>query len=62
MARDRALVVDDEQTVQYVLTTLLQQQGYETESAGSAEEALAKLAPGKNRDRGSVCAGNQLHG
>src|SRR2546425_9406963 len=43
MERTRVLVVDDEKTVQYVLTTLLQQQGYETDSAGSAEEALSKL-------------------
>ncbi len=46
MERTRVLVVDDEKTVQYVLTTLLQQEGYETESAGSAEEALAKLERG----------------
>src|SRR5436309_10657703 len=43
MERTRVLVVDDEKTVQYVLTTLLQQQGYETDSAGSAEDALSKL-------------------
>ena len=46
MERTRVLVVDDEKTVQYVLTTLFQQQGYETESAGSAEEALSKLDAG----------------
>jgi len=46
MERNRALVVDDEETIQYVLTTLLRQQGYETESAGSAEEALSKLDHG----------------
>ena len=46
MERTRVLVVDDEKTVQYVLTTLFQQQGYETASAGSAEEALSKLDQG----------------
>src|SRR5437879_7491576 len=46
MERTRVLVVDDEKTVQYVLTTLLQKEGYETESAGSAEEALSKLEAG----------------
>ncbi|TMQ57737.1 MAG: response regulator [Candidatus Eisenbacteria bacterium] len=46
MERPRVLVVDDEKTVQHVLTTLLQQQGYETESAGSAEVALSKLDGG----------------
>jgi len=46
MERTRVLVVDDETTVQYVLTTLLQKEGYETESAGSAEEALTKLERG----------------
>jgi CheY-like chemotaxis protein/nitrogen-specific signal transduction histidine kinase len=46
MERTRVLVVDDEKTVQYVLTTLFQQQGYETESASSAEEALSKLDNG----------------
>ena len=46
MERTRVLVVDDEKTIQHVLTTLLRQQGYETESAGSAEEALTKLERG----------------
>src|SRR5258705_542692 len=46
MERTRVLVVDDEQTVQYVLTTLLREEGYETEAAGSAEEALTKLERG----------------
>src|SRR2546427_4034818 len=46
MERTRVLVVDDEKTIQHVLTTLLRQQGYETESAGSAEEALSKLEAG----------------
>src|SRR5881628_2185932 len=48
MERPRVLVVDDEKTVQHVLTSLLQQHGYETESAGSAEAALSKL------DRGPI--------
>jgi two-component system response regulator AtoC len=37
----RVLVVDDEENLRLVLRTLLKRQGYEVETAGSGEEALA---------------------
>ena len=39
----RVLVVDDEENIRLVLRTLLRKQGYELETAGSADEALSKL-------------------
>jgi len=38
----RVLVVDDEESLRLVLRTFLRKQGYEVETAGSAEEALEK--------------------
>ena len=39
----RVLVVDDEENIRLVLRTLLKKQGYQVETAESAEEALAHL-------------------
>ncbi len=39
----RVLVVDDEENLRLVLGTLLRRNGYEVETAGSGEEALAKV-------------------
>ena len=41
--RGAVLIVDDEGIVQEILTMLLAGSGYDVESAGSAEEALARL-------------------
>ena len=39
----RVLVVDDEENIRLVLNTLLKKQGYQVETAESAEEALTQL-------------------
>ncbi len=43
MAKERVLVVDDEENLRLVLRTLLVKQGYEVEVASCGEEALSKL-------------------
>ena len=43
MANNRVLVVDDEQLIRWSLGTSLGKSGYETDTAGTGEEALAKL-------------------
>ena len=40
----RVLVVDDEQSIQELLQHLLEEEGYEVETAGDGREALARLA------------------
>ncbi len=40
---ERVLVVDDEETIQFVLSTLLREQGYVVDTVGTAEAAFAKL-------------------
>ena len=50
MEKKRILVVDDEQDLCDILLYNLAGEGYEAESAGSAEEALAKLSGGQVYD------------
>lgn len=44
--KKRILVVDDEQDICEILSFNLENEGYEVDTANSAEEALNKLAPG----------------
>jgi putative nucleotidyltransferase with HDIG domain len=43
MRPERILIVDDEETVRYVVTALLERSGYATTSVASADEALTRL-------------------
>jgi two-component system NtrC family response regulator/two-component system response regulator HydG len=43
MAKDRILVVDDEQNARTALKTILQEEGYDVAEAGDGEQALAQL-------------------
>ena len=45
MARGRILAVDDQLYFRVFLEDLLTQEGYEVETAGGGEEALARLEP-----------------
>ena len=43
MAGNRVLVVDDEDTIRFVLQGILEEKGCEVRDAGSAEEALTLM-------------------
>ena len=43
MVKNRILVVDDEETLRFVLQSLIEEMGHEVVAAGSAEEGLARL-------------------
>ena len=44
MAKERILVVDDEETIRFVLKTLLSEMGHEVVAAGSVQEGLQQLS------------------
>ena len=44
MGRQKVLVVDDEETLRYVVQTILEREGFEVATAGDGEEALAVFA------------------
>lgn len=44
MGSEQILIVDDEQVIQELLFSFLSEKGYRTTTAGSAEEAIARLA------------------
>ncbi|OGQ35227.1 MAG: hypothetical protein A3F16_05030 [Deltaproteobacteria bacterium RIFCSPHIGHO2_12_FULL_43_9] len=46
----RILVVDDEETIREALTSVLSEEGYETEAASDGSEAIALLAKGSSYD------------
>ena len=43
IAQGRILIVDDEETIRWVLNRKLSKQGYHCDEAGDAEQAMAKL-------------------
>jgi putative two-component system response regulator len=44
MGRPKILIVDDEETLRYVVQTILEREGFEVVAAGDGEEALTKFA------------------